>query len=193
MKGLCKTKKKSKLRQVCLASQSAAAYYVGWEMILSALGPKTQISALTQAQNAFARFALSSRSGRFPFFPMASSDRVVLFALYNATGGAGWERNDNWNTHAKLSTWSKVEVNDQGRVVKLSLSSTKLIGVSALLYIWGVVLLPCGASSAIILAWNTAWQWAKSFFRYNICVDYSVREVEGWVAVFPPRRSFVDM
>lgn len=121
---------------------------------------------------------------------MALSDRVVLFALYNTTGGAEWERNDNWNTHAKLSTWSKVDVNDQGRVVKLSLSSTKLTGASALLSIRS------GACSLVAQAAREYLRRVQLFmsmgqklcFKQNVCYSLHFREVEGWVAFFPPRR-----
>ncbi|CAM9690984.1 unnamed protein product [Ectocarpus sp. 4 AP-2014] len=57
---------------------------------------------------------------------MASTDRDVLVALYNSTGGAGWSQNTNWNTDAPLSQWHGVVVNDQGRVVTLKLYSNKL-------------------------------------------------------------------
>ncbi|CAM9346593.1 unnamed protein product, partial [Hapterophycus canaliculatus] len=60
---------------------------------------------------------------------MASTDRGALIALYNATGGAGWAHNKNWNTGADLSRWDGVEVNDQGRVVKLSLGANNLRGI----------------------------------------------------------------
>ncbi|CAM9629785.1 unnamed protein product, partial [Scytosiphon promiscuus] len=55
------------------------------------------------------------------------TDRDVLLALYNATGGAKWRRNDNWNTVAGLGRWYGVEANG-GRVVKLCLSDNNLRG-----------------------------------------------------------------
>ncbi|CAN0535768.1 unnamed protein product, partial [Ectocarpus sp. 8 AP-2014] len=36
---------------------------------------------------------------------MAQTDRKALVALYNATGGAKWRDNRNWNTSAALSQW----------------------------------------------------------------------------------------
>lgn len=51
---------------------------------------------------------------------LIARDRDALLALFRATGGGNWTRNDNWGTDAELSTWFGVEVNDQGRVVKLS-------------------------------------------------------------------------
>lgn len=60
---------------------------------------------------------------------MLSKDRDALIALYNATGGASWMRNTNWNTDSDLSLWHGVGVNDQGRVVELSLRSNNLRGM----------------------------------------------------------------
>lgn len=62
---------------------------------------------------------------------MAQTDREALVALYNATGGAKWNTNYSWNTDADLSQWYGVEVNDQDRVVALSLSSNNLQGILA--------------------------------------------------------------
>ncbi|CAN0291991.1 unnamed protein product, partial [Ectocarpus sp. 8 AP-2014] len=59
---------------------------------------------------------------------MASTDRDVLVALYNATEGANWENSTNWITGAELSQWYGVTVNDQGRVVQLALHRNNLRG-----------------------------------------------------------------
>ncbi len=63
---------------------------------------------------------------------MSSTDRDALLALFHSTGGAGWERKDNWNTDAELSKWHGVNVNAEGRVVKLSLPSNNLRGISSI-------------------------------------------------------------
>ena len=60
---------------------------------------------------------------------MAPTDRDVLVALYNATDGPNWKNKTNWDTNADLSDWYGVEADDQGRVVKLSLSANKLRGI----------------------------------------------------------------
>lgn len=62
---------------------------------------------------------------------MAQTDRKALVALYNATRGAQWKENHNWNTDADLSQWHGVEVNDQDRVVALSLANNGLEGILA--------------------------------------------------------------
>ncbi|CAM9407704.1 unnamed protein product, partial [Ectocarpus sp. 13 AM-2016] len=59
---------------------------------------------------------------------MALADRDALVALFRSTGGASWGRKDRWDTSAELATWCGVEVNDEGRVVRLSLGSNNLEG-----------------------------------------------------------------
>ena len=63
------------------------------------------------------------------FFAMASEDRAVLVGLYRSTGGTSWTRQQNWNTSADLSQWHGVEVNGEGRVVKLFLFMNNLQGI----------------------------------------------------------------
>ncbi|WP_428274975.1 Ig-like domain-containing protein [Candidatus Palauibacter sp.] len=55
------------------------------------------------------------------------SERDVLVALYEATGGTAWVRNDNWLTDAPLGDWHGVQVED-GRVAHLILSANNLTG-----------------------------------------------------------------
>ncbi|CAM9634178.1 unnamed protein product, partial [Laminaria digitata] len=59
---------------------------------------------------------------------IASTDRDALVALYNATDGANWTNNRNWNIGDDLSQWHGIEVNDDGRVVELTLISNILQG-----------------------------------------------------------------
>lgn len=60
---------------------------------------------------------------------MAHADRHALIALYNATGGASWHQNENWDTDADFSQWHGVKANDQGRLVAMSLSLNYLRGI----------------------------------------------------------------
>ena len=57
--------------------------------------------------------------------PMAQTppetDREALVALYNATGGPYWDRNDNWLSDVPISEWEGVTTDDNGRVIKLYL------------------------------------------------------------------------
>jgi len=57
--------------------------------------------------------------------------RVALEFLYDAAGGSGWANDHNWGTDADVSTWYGVEVDEQGRVVSLSLGNNNLAGTIA--------------------------------------------------------------
>ena len=56
------------------------------------------------------------------------SDREVLEALYDATGGPDWTHNENWLTDAPLGEWYGVEADDQGRVVEIWFLANRLTG-----------------------------------------------------------------
>ena len=56
------------------------------------------------------------------------SDREILEALYDATGGPGWTHNENWLTDAPLGEWYGVEADDQGRVVRIWFLANSLTG-----------------------------------------------------------------
>ena len=62
------------------------------------------------------------------YAPEGTSVRAVLVALYNATDGANWNRNDNWLSDEPLGEWYGVTTDDVGRVVKLDLSENQLSG-----------------------------------------------------------------
>lgn len=51
-------------------------------------------------------------------------------ALYRSSRGKKWKKRQNWGTKADLSQWYGVKVNDQGRVVKLSLVGENLRGMT---------------------------------------------------------------
>ena len=53
---------------------------------------------------------------------VANSDRAVLVALYEATGGNSWTNSDNWLTEAPLNEWHGVETDHWGRVVGLQMA-----------------------------------------------------------------------
>ena len=56
------------------------------------------------------------------------SNREILVALYDATGGPAWLLGDNWLTDRPLSEWHGVEVDDNGRVAALDLRRNNLAG-----------------------------------------------------------------
>ena len=57
-----------------------------------------------------------------------SKDRDALVALYNATNGPGWVKNDNWLSDAPLSTWHGIWTDASGRVQGLELTNNGLLG-----------------------------------------------------------------
>ena len=59
---------------------------------------------------------------------LGDGDRAALTALYPATGGPDWSNNDNWLTDVPVGEWHGVDVDDQGRVSRLSLSNNGLTG-----------------------------------------------------------------
>ena len=56
------------------------------------------------------------------------TDRQALVALYNATDGRNWFRNDNWLSDKPIKEWAGVRTDDAGRVVALTLTQNRLIG-----------------------------------------------------------------
>ena len=56
------------------------------------------------------------------------TDREALGALYHATDGDNWSRNDGWLTDAPLGEWFGVQVNDEGQIVGLRFSRNNLHG-----------------------------------------------------------------
>ena len=56
------------------------------------------------------------------------TDREALIALYNATDGPNWDRNDNWLSDVPIGEWSDVTTDDNGRVTLLILNYNQLSG-----------------------------------------------------------------
>ena len=58
----------------------------------------------------------------------AASDRAVLEAFYDATGGPDWIDNTNWKRAVPLSAWFGVWTDTAGRVTRLQLPGNGLAG-----------------------------------------------------------------
>ena len=56
------------------------------------------------------------------------SQRDILEAFYEGTGGPGWNRSDNWLTDAPLGEWYGVETDESDNVLGLYLSGNVLVG-----------------------------------------------------------------
>ncbi len=59
---------------------------------------------------------------------LPSPDREALIAIYNATDGPNWTRQDNWLSEAPISTWQGITTNDMARVTKLTLGHVGMSG-----------------------------------------------------------------
>ena len=57
-----------------------------------------------------------------------ATDRAVLEALYDATGGPSWTDSTNWKTDAPLGEWHGVTTDADGSVTRLNLESNELSG-----------------------------------------------------------------
>ena len=60
--------------------------------------------------------------------PGIATDRAALVALYNATDGPNWRKNNSWLSDRPIGAWRGVTTDDSGRVVRLVLSTNKLRG-----------------------------------------------------------------
>ena len=58
-----------------------------------------------------------------------AGQRDALVALYHATNGPDWNRNDNWLSDAPLGEWFGITADIHDRVVELDLSQNQLKGV----------------------------------------------------------------
>ena len=56
------------------------------------------------------------------------TERDVLSAFYEATGGSDWRNGDNWRTDVPLGDWYGVGVDAEGRVISLDLTRNGLTG-----------------------------------------------------------------
>ncbi len=61
-------------------------------------------------------------------FATTAGDHDVLVALYEATDGPNWTKNDSWLTDAPLGGWHGVPTDASGRVQELSLGNNGLTG-----------------------------------------------------------------
>ena len=94
----------------------------GYRMTQKGMGPTGRIAALAIAAS-WGAFAADARAQ-----DGAASDRTVLEAFYDATGGASWTDGTRWKTAAPLDTWYGVTTDPDGRVTRLELDVNGLAG-----------------------------------------------------------------
>ena len=56
------------------------------------------------------------------------SERDVLVALYQSTGGPGWRNQENWLSEAPLDTWYGISLDRMGRLIGIDLGYNSLAG-----------------------------------------------------------------
>ena len=83
-------------------------------------GPTTEVAEPSPTPRATARPPLVQTS--------PETDREALVALYNATGGPNWRRNNNWLSDVPIGEWEGVTTDGNGRVIGLALSDNQLSG-----------------------------------------------------------------
>ena len=83
-------------------------------------GPTTEVAEPSPTPRATARPPLVQTS--------PETDREALVALYNATGGPNWRRNNNWLSDVPISEWEDVATDNNGRVTELDLEGNQLSG-----------------------------------------------------------------
>ena len=84
-------------------------------------GPTTEVAEPSPTPKATARPPLAQTS--------PETDRAALVALYNATGGPNWRRNNNWLSDVPISEWEDVGTDGNGRVTVLCGNSGRYAGV----------------------------------------------------------------
>ena len=57
-----------------------------------------------------------------------SPDGFALVALYSATDGDNWKNNEGWLSALPIDEWYGIRVNEDGRVIELTLSDNQLSG-----------------------------------------------------------------
>ena len=132
------------LRVVLALALTAALAACGSDEPSGVTGPDRTASTPTETPASPARTPTTPGSGAAPTAtdapepatatapPAASgsvkTDREALVALYNATDGENWPRNEKWLSDAPLGEWEGVSTNDDGRVIRMNLSGNELSG-----------------------------------------------------------------
>ena len=105
-----------------------------YDMVTTARVPDREINALDAAGNLVPRGIWSDGTTTWVSDSQDVkilayyTERDVLVALYNATGGADWTSSANWLTEAPVGQWHGVTIDASGRVSGLDLQSNALSG-----------------------------------------------------------------
>ena len=113
------------------------AYLIGLGLLGNQLGgcvPSSFLERLEEEKSDVGGFLFCPMSTPQPIAgrPMAQTppetDREALVALYNATGGPYWDRNDDWLSDVPISEWYGVTTDDNDSVTSLDLNRNQLSG-----------------------------------------------------------------
>ena len=92
-------------------------------------GPTTEVAEPSPTPRATDEPESRTSSGQTTAEPTSlETDREALVALYNATGGPNWRRNNNWLSDVPISEWEGVTTDGNGRVTELGLPGNELSG-----------------------------------------------------------------
>ena len=92
-------------------------------------GPTTEVAEPSPTPRATDEPESRTSSGQTTAEPTSlETDREALVALYNATGGPNWRRNNNWLSDVPISEWEGVTTDGNGRVTELDLHLNQLRG-----------------------------------------------------------------
>ena len=95
-------------------------------LLLLACGGSGELTGGRSSGRATAEVAGPRATARPPLVQTSpETDREALVALYNATGGPNWIRNNNWLSDVPISEWQGVTTDGNGRVIGLALSPTE--------------------------------------------------------------------
>ena len=107
------------------SSSSVAVATVNASGLVTAAGPGT---ATITATAGGVLSSVVSGSAMVTVVAPPPSDRAILVALYDATGGPNWTISRNWLTDAPLGDWHGVGTDGEGRVIELVLDRNGLKG-----------------------------------------------------------------
>ena len=90
--------------------------------------PATSVGTVTAVSGGTTRIAARSGDATGYAEVTVNLDRQALAALYDATDGPNWDRNDNWLDDGPLDQWYGVTTRPDGRVDALRLERNNLVG-----------------------------------------------------------------
>lgn len=102
--------------------QPVADVPLRWWSLVPQVATVDSLGVVRTLSEGVAEFLVTTHGARgVAHVTVFSPDRAALVALYHATNGPNWARNDNWLTTAPLWGWDGVHTNAHGRVLGVKL------------------------------------------------------------------------